>query len=347
MTDTVETVIGQAVAELTPLVGVRAACRATGRSQAGHYRRHRQCPPPAPTPRPPRRRQPRALSPQERANVRAVLNSPQFVDAAPATVYHTLLDEGTYLASTSTMYRVLREHGEVRERRRHAVHPAHVKPELLATKPNEVWSWDITRLRGPGKRDFYHLYSIIDIYSRYTVGWLLAAREREELAERLIADTLAAQHITADQLTIHADRGSSMTSRTVAQLLCDLGVTRSHSRPRVSNDNPFSEAQFKTLKYRPDFPDRFTSIEEARAHCKAFFWWYNHEHYHCGIGWYHPADVHYGRMEGVYQARAQVLTAAYHRHPERFVRRAPTPPVIPTTVWINPPLDDQDTTAPR
>ena len=336
--------IDTAVTELTPILGsVRAACRAAGRPQANHYRRHRRSPAPQPKPKPPRRPQPRALSPDERAQVRSVLNSDQFVDAAPATVYHTLLDEGVYLASTSTMYRILRAHNEVRERRRQAVHPAHVKPELLATKPNEVWSWDITRLRGPDKRVFYHLYSIIDIYSRYTVGWMVAARKDEHLAERLIADTLAKHHIRADQLTIHADRGSSMASKTVAQLLADLGVAKSHSPPRVSNDNPFSEAQFKTLKYRPDFPDRFTSIEEARSHCKAFFWWYNHEHYHSGVGWHHPTDIHHGRVEQVRQARAEVLTAAYTRNPERFVRKHPQPPAIPTTVWINEPPPPEGT----
>jgi putative transposase len=336
----IDTAIEAAVAQLAPLVGVRAACRATGRSQADHYRRHRQSPPPEPKPRPPRKPQPRALSQAEREQVRAVLNSEDFVDAAPAAVYHTLLDEGIYLASTSTMYRILRSHGEVRERRRHATHPAHVKPELWATEPNQVWSWDITRLRGPGKGVFYHLYSIIDIYSRYTVGWMVATRENEHLAERLIADTLAKQNINAEQLTIHADRGSSMTSRTVAQLLSDLAVTRSHSRPRVSNDNPYSESQFKTLKYRPDFPDRFTSVEEARNHCKAFFWWYNHEHYHCGIGWHHPVDVHYGRIEAVRAARADVLAAAYTRNPQRFVRKPPEPPALPATVWINEPAPE-------
>jgi putative transposase len=268
----VDEAVEAAVAELTPLVGVRAACRTTGRSQAGHYRRHRQSPRPEPKPRRPRRPQPRAPADDERAVVRGVLNSPDFADAAPVAVYHTLLDEGTYLCSPSTMYRILRAHDEVRERRRQATHPAHVKPELLATEPNQVWSWDITKLRGPAKRDFYHLYSILDIYSRYTVGWMLAARENEFLAEQLIADTLAKQNITVDQLTIHADRGSSMASRTVAQLLSDLGVGKSHSRPRISNDNPFSESQYKTLKYRPDFPDHFTSIEQARAHCRAFFW---------------------------------------------------------------------------
>jgi putative transposase len=284
------------------------------------------------------------LSGDERAGVRAVLNSADFVDQAPAEVYHQLLDEGVYLCSPSTMYRILRQHGEVRERRRHATHPAHVKPELLATAPNTVWSWDITRLRGTAKRVFYHLYSIIDIYSRYTVGWMVAAREDEHLAERLIADTLAKQNITAGQLTIHADRGSSMTSRTVAQLLCDLGVDRSHSRPRVSNDNPFSEAQYKTLKYRPDFPDRFTSVQEARAHCKAFFWWYNNEHRHSGIAWHTPHDVHYGLTEPVRAARADTLAAAYARDPQRFVRKPPQPPVIPTNVWINEPPQENPTT---
>jgi putative transposase len=333
--------IDAAIAELTSILGSkRAACRATGRPQANHYRRHRQSPPPPKPARQPKP-QPRALSQAEREGVRALLNSPDFVDKAPVAVYHELLDEGTYLCSPSTMYRILRAHDEVKERRRQATHPSHVKPELWATEPNQVWSWDITRLRGPGKGVFYHLYSIIDIYSRYTVGWMVATRENEHLAERLIADTLASQDINAEQLTIHADRGSSMTSRTVAQLLSDLAVTRSHSRPRVSNDNPYSESQFKTLKYRPDFPDRFTSVEEARNHCKAFFWWYNHEHYHSGIGWHHPADVHYARIEVVRAARADVLAAAYTRNPERFVRKLPEPPVVPTTAWINPPLTEE------
>ena len=332
--------IDEAIAALTPLIGTRAACTATGRPQASYYRRHRRSAAP-PRPARPRRPQPQALSAAEREGVRALLNSPDFVDKAPAAVYHELLDEGVYLASASTMYRILRSHDEVRERRRHATHPAHVKPELLATAPNQVWSWDITRLRGPAKRVFYHLYSIIDIYSRYTVGWMVAAREDEHLAERLIADTLAKQQIGDGQLTIHADRGSSMTSRTVAQLLSDLGVDRSHSRPRISNDNPFSEAQFKTLKYRPDFPERFTSIQEARAHAKAFFWWYNHEHRHSGVAWHTPHDVHYGQTEAVRAARADTLAAAYARHPERFVRKPPQPPVIPTTVWINEPPPEQ------
>jgi putative transposase len=338
--------IDDAVAELAPLIGKRAACRATGRPQASYYRRHRQSPPPPAVlgPRRAPRPHPRALSEAERVGVRAVLNSADFAEQAPAEVYHQLLDEGVYLCSPSTMYRILREHGEVRERRRHASHPAHVKPELLTTGPNQVWSWDITRLRGPAKRVFYHLYSIIDVYSRYSVGWMVAAREDEFLAERLIADTLAKQNITAGQLTIHADRGSSMTSRTVAQLLSDLGVDRSHSRPRISNDNPFSEAQFKTLKYRPDFPDRFTSIQEARAHVKEFFRWYNTEHRHSGVAWHTPHDVHYGLTEVVRATRADTLTAAYARHPQRFVGKPPQPPLIPTTVWINePPTEDPAT----
>ena len=335
--------IDDAVTQLASLIGTRAACRATGRPQASYYRRHRQSPPPPPLHGPKRapRPQPRALGEAERAGVRAVLNSEDFVDQAPAAVYHQLLDEGVYLCSPSTMYRILRRHGEVRERRRHATHPAHAKPELLATAPNTVWSWDITRLRGPAKRVFYHLYSIIDVYSRYTVGWMVAAREDEHLAERLIADTLAKQNIPPGTLTIHADRGSSMTSRTVAQLLSDLGVDRSHSRPRISNDNPFSEAQFKTLKYRPDFPDRFTSIEAARAHVQAFFRWYNTEHRHSGVAWHTPHDVHYGHVEAVRAARADTLAAAYARHPERFVRKPPQPPVIPTTVWINQPAPEE------
>jgi putative transposase len=338
-------IIDEAVEELTPLIGKRAACRATGRPQASYYRRHRQSParPPVHGPKRAPRPQPRALSQAERATVRAVLDSPDFADQAPAAVYHQLLDEGVYLCSPSSMYRILREHGEVRERRRQASHPAHVKPELLATAPNQVWTWDITRLRGPAKRVFYHLYSILDVYSRYTVGWMLAGREDEHLAERLIADTLDKQNIGAGQLTIHADRGSSMTCRTVAQLLSDLGVDRSHSRPRTSNDNPYSEAQFKTLKYRPDFPDRFTSIEEARAHCRAFFWWYNHQHRHSGIAWHTPRDVHYGHTEAVRAARADTLTAAYARHPQRFVRQHPQPPLLPANVWINEPQEEPST----
>jgi putative transposase len=332
-----------AIGELTPLVGRRAACAATGRAQASWYRTHRVSPPPARPPAPAPRPQPRALSAAERQAVLDVLHKERFIDAAPATVYATLLDEGTYLCSEPTMYRILREHGEVRERRAQATHPATVKPELLADAPNSVWSWDITKLRGPAKRTFYHLYSMIDIYSRYTVGWMLADREDARLAEALLADSVAKQHVDRGQLTIHADRGPSMASRTVAELLADLGVTKSHSRPRCSNDNPFSEAQYKTLKYRPDFPDRFGSTEHARDHCHTFFTWYNHHHRHSGIGYHTPADVHYGHAHAVRAARADTLTAAYTRTPERFVRKHPEPPALPTTAWINQPSPDPTT----
>ena len=334
--------IDAAITDLAPLTGgVRAACRAVGRPQASHYRRHRQSPAPQ-RPRRERKPQPRALAPEERARVREVLNSPEHVDKAPATVYHELLDDGVYLASVSTMYRVLREHDEVHERRRQAVHPARVKPELVAEAPNAVWSWDITKLHGPAKWTYYYLYVIIDIFSRYVVGWLLADCESAVLAEKLLADTIAKQGIEADRLAIHADNGSSMASKPVAFLLADLGVTKTHSRPHTSNDNPYSEAQFKTLKYRPDFPASFGSLADAREHCQRFFTWYNTEHYHSGIGWHHPIDVHYGHATTIREARADVLTTAYTRNPERFVRKHPEPPDLPTAAWINKP-DETDT----
>jgi putative transposase len=333
--------IDDAIAELAPLIGKRAACRAIGRPQANHYRRHRQSPAPPRLVRE-RRPQPRALSQAERDTVRALLNSPDFVDKAPATVYHELLDEGIYLASISTMYRTLRAHGEVKERRRQATHPPRVKPELVATAPNQVYSWDITKLHGPAKWTYYYLYVVIDIYSRYVVGWLIAERESALLAEKLLADTIAKQGIDRDTLTIHADNGSSMASKPVAFLLADLGVTKSHSRPHTSNDNPYSEAQFRTLKYRPDFPDRFGCIEDARAFCRGFFRWYNTEHRHSGIAWHTPHSVHHGQSEAVRVARADVLAAAYARNPERFVRKHPEPATLQPAVWINkPPGQDQ------
>jgi putative transposase len=261
-------------------VETAAACAALGRPRSTHYRHHRQSPPPPKLPAAPGKRQPRALSTEERKSVMDTLHEPRFVDQAPASVYATLLDEGTYLASISTMYRLLHDHGEVHERRRQAAHPAHVKPELIATGPNECWSWDITKLLGPAKWTYYYLYVIIDIYSRYVPGWMLAPREDAKLAEKLLADTIIKQNIGHGQLTVHADRGSSMASKPVAFLLADLGVTKSHSRPHVSNDNPFSESQFKTMKYRPHFPDRFGSIEDARAFCRPFFAWYNGVHRH-------------------------------------------------------------------
>jgi putative transposase len=334
--------IDAAITELTPITGgVRAACRAVGRAQASHYRRHRQTPAPVQVKRAPRGQR-RALSAAERDTVRALLNSPDFVDKAPATVYHELLDEGTYVASVSTMYRVLRAHGEVHERRRQAVHPARVKPELVASGPNSVWSWDITRLHGPAKWSYFHLYVIIDIYSRYVVGWLIAERESAALAEKLLADTIAKQGIDRDTLSIHADNGSSMASKPVAFLLADLGVTKSHSRPHTSNDNPYSESHFRTLKYRPDFPQSFGCIEDARAFCRRFFAWYNAEHRHSGIAWHTPQNVHYGHSETVHAVRADVLSAAYARNPERFVRKHPEPAALPTVAWINQRPDQAD-----
>jgi putative transposase len=331
--------IDDAIAELTAVLGsTRAACRATGRPQANHYRRHRRSPP---LPRPDRQRrpQPRELTPAERDTVRALLNSPDFVDKAPATVYHELLDEGVYLASVSTMYRILRAHGEVKERRRQATHPARVKPELVATAPNQVYSWDITKLLGPAKWTYFYLYVIIDIYSRYVVGWLIAERESALLAEKLLADTIVKQRIDRGTLSIHADSGSSMASRPVALLLADLGVTKTHSRPHTSNDNPYSEAQFRTLKYRPDFPDRFGCVEDARAFCQRFFRWYNTEHRHSGIAWHTPESVHYGQSDAIRSARADVLAVAYTRNPERFVCKHPEPAALHPAVWINKPCD--------
>jgi putative transposase len=335
--------IDQAVAELQPLVGVRAGCAAVGEAQARWYRRHRQSPP-APRPERARAAQPRALSEVERKQLHRVLDSPEHVDQAPATVYAKLLDQGVYLASTSTMYRVLRVHGEVGERRRQATHPAAKKPELLATKPNQVYSWDITKLLGPAKWTWFYLYVIIDIYSRYVPGWMLAHAENARLAEALLADTAAKQSISRGRLTIHADRGSPMTAKSVAFLLADLGVTKSHSRPHCSNDNPYSESQFRTMKYRPEFPDRFGCFEDAHTFCGRFFRWYNDEHRHSGIGFHTPADVHYGRAELVRARRAEVLTAAYAEHPERFVRKPPEPPALPTAAWINQPKEGPATT---
>ncbi len=317
--------------ELAPTVGTQAACRALGVSRAAVYRRRRPCSTSVPRPRPPR-----GLTDAERATVLETLHEPRFVDFAPAEVYATLLDESRYLCSWRTMYRVLATAEEVRERRHQLRHVA-PKPELLATGPNEVWSWDITKLLGPVKWTYYCLYVILDIFSRYVVGWMVAHQESAALAERLIVATCAKHAIRPAQLTIHADRGSSMTSKPVALLLADLGITRTHSRPHVSNDNPFSEAQFKTLKYRPEFPARFGSLEDARAFCQPFFTWYNTAHRHGGIGLLTPAMVHDGQAAAVRAHRADVLVAAYAAHPERFVRRPPEPPPLPAAVWINPP----------
>jgi len=333
-----------AVAERAPVTGARAACTVAGCAQASWYRRHRQSPPRSrPEPVPHRDRpQPRALDPGERQAIVDVLHSERFADAAPAEAWATLLDEGTCLGSVSTFYRVLRAHGEVRERRRQATHPATVKPELMAAAPNQVWPWDITKLLGPAKWTYYYLYVILGIFSRYVTGWMVATAGSAVLAERLIGQTCAKQQIGPGQLAIHAGRGSSMTSKPVAFLPADLGITQSHSRPHVSNDNPFWESQFKTFKYRPWFPGQSGSIEDARAHCQVFFPWYNNQHRHSALGLHTPADIHYGRAHAVRAARGSVLAAACATHPERFARQ-PQPPKLPAAAWINRPDKENHT----
>jgi putative transposase len=322
------------VTGLAATTGIRAACAALGVNRASYYRY--QAPPHAPQARS-GGDQPRALSDSERQAVLDLLHSERFRDAAPAEVYATLLDEGTYLCSERTMYRLLAAAQEVRERRDQARHPSYQRPELLATRPNEVWSWDITKLLGPEKWTYYYLYVILDIFSRYVVGWMVGHRETAALAQDFIAATFAKQGVAPGTLTLHADRGSSMTSKPVACLLADLGITKSHSRPHVSNDNPYSESQFKTLKYRPAFPDRFLTVELARAFCGPFFCWYNTEHHHSGLGLHTPEAVHYGLATARQRVRSDTLNAAYLAHPERFVRQPPTPPAIPTAAWINKP----------
>jgi putative transposase len=265
------------------------------------------------------------------------LHEPRFVDLAPAQVYATLLDEGCYLGSERTFYRVLGANAEVRERRDHLHHPHYAAPQLLARRPNELWSWDITRLSGPTKWTYFYLYVLLDVFSRYVVGWTVALRELAVVAEQLLAESCQRQRIEPGQLTVHADHGAPMVSKPVAFLLADLGVTKTHSRPHVSNDNPFSESQFKTLKYRPDFPDRFGSAEHARDHCGDFFSWYNTEHHHVGLGLFTPHDVHYGLAAAKREQRARVLAEAFAKNPERFPNGCPVPRPLPTAVWINPP----------
>jgi putative transposase len=332
----------KAAQQMAPLVGWAAACRALDLPRASVYRQLRasgEPPPPVARTKPER-----ALDANERGAVLALLRSDRFMDQSPSEVYATLLDEGRYVCSIRTMYRILAENGEVRERRDQLRHPAYQKPELLAAAPNQVWSWDITKLRGPVKWSYFYLYVILDIFSRYAVGWMVAHRESAELARRLIEETSRKQGIAPGQLTVHADRGSSMTSKPVALLLSDLGIHRTHSRPHVSDDNPYSESQFKTLKYRPEFPERFGSIEDARGFCQGFFRWYNTEHHHTGIALLTPEVVHYGRAAKVMGERQQVLSAAYAQRPERFVQGFPQPPELRAAVWINPPTK---TTAPK
>lgn len=305
-------------------------------SRATFYRRRQGDSPPRKRPQPRR-----ALSAGERQNVLDQLNSERFSDQAPRQVYAKLLDEGTYLCSVRTMYRILEQNESIRERRNQLSHPKYSKPELLASGPNEVWSWDITKLKGPEKWTYYYLYVILDIYSRSVVGWMLAHRESANLAKKLIKETIENQQVPTDQLVLHSDRGPSMASHSVAHLLASLGVTKSHSRPHVSNDNPFSESHFKTMKYRPDFPKRFGSYQDALSYCRHFFTWYNEEHYHSGIGLLTPSCLHEGHACDVLNKREAILKLAFEKTPERFVNGAPKPLPAPEAVWINPPEKNQ------
>lgn len=326
--------INPAVDDLAEHVGTAWACALLGRSRAGHYRAKNQ--PPA-RPARPRPAPANKLTEAERAHVLQVLNSDRFADRSVAQAWATLLDEGTYLCSQSTMHRILREHGLAGERRRQATHPARARPELVATGPGQIWSWDITKLKGPDRGVYYDLYVVLDIYSRFVVGWTIAAREDADIAKDLLEQAMGV-HGVPD--AVHADRGTSMTSKPVAQLLVDLGVARSHSRPHVSNDNPYSEAQFKTMKYAPVFPDRFGSLAGARAFGEEFFSYYNHEHRHSGIGLHTPASVHYGTVGQVRAQRQATLDAAYAAHPERFGHRQPQAPSLPQAAWINQPSQE-------
>jgi len=315
-------------------VGLNRACQALNVPRSRVYRACQPRPEPKPRPTPAN-----ALSEDEHAAVRQTLNSERFMDKAPRQVYASLLDEGRYLCSVSTMYRVLRTHDEVRERRDIRRHPVYKKPELLATAPNQVWSWDITLLRGPVKWSHFALYTVLDIFSRYVVGWLIANVQSAELARQLINETARRQGIEPGQLTLHSDNGTPMTGKPLTQLLADLGVIRSHSRPHTSDDNPFSEAQFKTMKYRPDYPDRFAHIQAARGWARLFFQWYNHEHYHSALNLLTPASVHYGQAELIRQQRQQVLSAAYVAFPARFAHGEPVVKGAPAAVYLNPPAE--------
>ncbi len=329
-----------AVDQLAPTIGIASACEALGVARASFYRQ----PVFGPMPLQIRPTSARALSAEERETVRDVLHSTRFQDCAPAAIQATLLDEGQYLCSTRTMYRVLEQDGASRERRDQLTHPQYQKPELLATAPNQLWSWDITKLRGPAKWTYYYLYVILDVFSRYVAGWMIAPREAAVLATKLIEETCDKHLIQPGQLTIHADRGSSMRSKPVAFLLADLSITKTHSRPYTSNDNPYSESQFRTMKYRPEFPDRFGCLEDSHAFCQRFFRWYNDDHRHSGIGMLTPSMVHFGQAPAIWEKRQTVLTAAYLAHPDRFVRRPPLPLPLPKEVWINKPQSSDENT---
>jgi putative transposase len=341
-----------ATEELSLQVGVRRACQDLSVPRSGVYRRRRRRLSPSSVRA--ARSSSRRLKDEEKSTVLAYLHEERFQDCSPAQVYASLLDNGQYHCSIRTialkrdsfaaMYRLLDAEGENRERRDQLIHPPYRKPELLATGPNQLWSWDITKLRGPVKWSFYYLYVILDVFSRYVTGWMIAYRETAGLAKQLIEHSCLKQKIIPGQLTIHADRGSSMTSKSLALLLGDLGVVKTHSRPHVSDDNPFSEAHFKTLKYRPNYPDRFGSIQDARLFCQEFFPWYNQQHHHSGLNLLTPAVVHYGQAAQLISKRQAVLDLAYQAHPERFVHRPPLHPSLPTAVWINPPASNKENT---
>ncbi len=327
------------VRELSLRIPVARACNAVGLNRARWYRNR------IAKTHQPRIQKPhvlRALAEHERANVLQTLDAPDFVDLAPAQAHAKLLDRGVYLCSVRTMYRILGANAQVRERRDILRHPNHPKPHLMTTEPNQLWSWDITKLHGPAPWTYFYLYVILDVFSRYVVGWMVAYRESAALAKRLISESCFKQGVSRNQLTLHADRGSSMTSKAVAQLLADLGVVKSHSRPHVSDDNAYSEAHFKTLKYRPDFPDRFGSLQDARGFCGPFFTWYNEVHYHSGIAMLTPASVHHGNAQAHLARRHTTTLTAHAAHPERFVHGAPTFPILPAAVWINQPITKED-----
>lgn len=339
---TAESILDDAFTTLLGLqVTVVAACALTGISRATHYRRvNPPGPKTDPIPHAERKKPPSTLSEDERGNVLAVINSPTYADLSICQIWARELDEDRYHCSMSTMYRIARTAGQTRERRRLATHPAKVIPELLATGPSQVWSWDITKLRGPVKGVWYHLYALIDIYSRYSPSHIVCAAEDSVVARDFIDDAIGRNGVAPH--TIHADRGTSMTSKPVSALLSDLGITRSHSRPRVSNDNPFSEAQFKTLKYVHDFPHHFDSLAEAKLFCEGFFTEYNHVNHHSGIGWHTPASVHQDTYLDIDEHRQDTLNRAFSENPERFTRR-PRPPQIRTEVWINEPAKETPT----
>ena len=325
----------QGVLFLVPLVGVVAACAALRMSRSRYYRAQKPKAEPAPRPSPPR-----TLSADERANVLATLDSDEYMDKAPAQVFAALLELGIYHCSIRTMYRILAAADQVRERRAQRQHPTYIKPQLVATAPNQVWTWDITKLPGPTKGTYFSLYVILDLFSRYIVGWQVATRESAAVYQELVEACCKDQGVVPEQLTIHSDRGAPMTAKSTALLYADLGIIKSHSRPYTSNDNPYSEANFRTLKYRPDMPEQLGSVEHARQVVRALVGWYNDEHYHLGLALMHPADVHHGRTADIVAARQRVLDAAHAAHPDRFVTGRPIQKAPPPAAWINPPATE-------